>query len=272
MSFITVVAKLFSDNETALRELAGYEANSQVYMLGLQLGRLRTAKEQMELLTAYYNDTLQSLKELDESGICHLLLMLQPDTGVSLDQVEAATDKFSSFMGSSGQLDETDLAQLADVDLASITKEHPAYELLSNYKNYLAQQDFLDRVKELMDLSESLQQGEKLSDEEIKEAKDEKTAHLTAAQKVLALHYLMRWSGIEAGPRQGARHQRFIAALTGISVGTVKEKFPTAEVASRPQHLDNLSALVVLFEAAGALKQAEKIQRDIDFEREERDQ
>lgn len=123
-----------------------------------------------------------------------------------------------------------------------------------------------------MDLVEAHKEGEKLSKEEVAEVNEEKGSHLTAAQKVLAVYYLMRWSGIELGPRQGAKQQRFICALTGISVGTVKEKFPTLSVTGKPYHLDNLKAIVPLFESVGALRLVEKIQSDIAFEQQERSQ
>ena len=274
MSFLIAMSNLLSRHEEALHEVAGYEANSRMVKVTLQLGRLRTAKEQSDLLAGYYNETLETLKELDESGAYQFPLMLQllPDAGMSIEQVSEVTNKFGGFIGMTGLLEQIDFSQIEDVPLNTITADHPAYEILKNYKEYLANQDFLDQIKELMDIAESHKDGEKLSQEEVTEAKHEKTSHLTAAQKVLAIHYLLRWSGIELGQRQGAKQQRFIAALTGISVGTVKEKFPTLNVTGKPYHLDNLKAIVPLFESVGALKQVEKLQTDIQFEEEERAQ
>lgn len=274
MSFLTEAAKLLTRHEDAIHQIAQYEANSLMLKLGLQLGRLRTAKEQLELLTSYYNDTLETLKELDEGGAYQFPLMIQmlPESGMSLEQVAEVTDKFGSFIGMTGQLEQVDFSQIEHVALNAIPIDHPIHVILKIYKEYLTQQDFLDRIKELMDMSEAHNEGEKLSAEELTEVKDEKVGHLTAAQKVLAIHYLMRWSGIQLGLRQGARQQRFISALTGISVATVKEKFPTLSVTGKPYHLDNLKAIVPLFESVDASKLVEKIQSDIAFELEERSQ
>ncbi len=272
MRFLIKAAELLTRHEEALHQIAEYEANSLILKLGLQLGRLRTAKEQLELLTLYYNETLAVLKGLDESGAYQFPLMLQmlPDAGMDVEQLSDVVNKFGSFIGVTGQLEQIDFSQIESVELNAIPIDHPVYEILKSYKEYLTQQDFLERIKELMDLSEAHNDGEKLSPEELKEVKDEKGSHLTAAQKVLALYYLMRWSGIELGQRQGARQQRFISSLTGISVGTVKEKFPTLNVTGKPYHLDNLKAIVPLFESVDASKLVEKIQSDIAFEQEER--
>ncbi len=274
MGFLIEAAKLLARHEEALHQVAEYEANSLMLKLGLQLGRLRTAKEQLDLLTSYYNEALDALKELDESGAYQFPLMLQmlPESGMDVAQLSDVINRFGSFIGITGQLEQIDFSQIESVELNAIPADHPVYVILKGYKNYLTQQDFLERIKELMDLSEAHNDGEKLSPEEVKEVKDEKVSHLTAAQKVLAIYYLMRWSGIELGQRQGARQQRFIAALTGISVGTVKEKFPTLSVTGKPYHLDNLKAIVPLFESVDAAKLVEKIQSDIVFEQEERGQ
>ena len=274
MGYLIKAAKVLAHHEEALHQIAEYEANSLMLKLGLQLGRLRTAKEQLELLTLYYNETLAALKGLDESGVYQFPLMLQmlPDAGMDVAQLSDVIARFGSFIGVTGQLEQIDFSQIENVELNAIPSDHPGYEILNSYKEYLTQHNFLERIKELMDLSEAHNEGEKLSPEELKEVKDEKVSHLTAAQKVLALHYLMHWSGIELGQRQGARQQRFISALTGISVGTVKEKFPTLNVTGKPYHLDNLQAIVSLFESVDAPKLVEKIQSDIAFEREERDQ
>ncbi len=200
------------------------------------------------------------------------MLQMLPDLGMGVEQVSEVTDKYGGFIGITGQLEQIDFSQIEGVELRAIPSEHPAHEMLKNYKDYLSWQSFLEKVVELMDWAEAHQNGDKLSPEEVKEVKDEKTNHLSAAQKVLALYYLMRWSGIELGQRQGARQQRFIAALTGISIGTVKEKFPTLSVTGKPYHLDNLKAIVPLFESVDASKLVEKIQTDIQFEQDERSQ
>ena len=274
MSFLTEIAKLLSRHELALHEVASYEANSRMIKLSLQLGRLRTAKEQLDLLTTYYNETLEVLKGLDENGTYQLPLILQmlPESGTDVEQVSDVVGRFGSFIGVTGQLEQIDFSQIENAELNAIPVDHPAYDILKSYKEYLANQDFLDRIMELMDLAEAHKDGDKLSKEEVAEVKEEKGSHLTAAQKVLAIYYLMRWSGIELGLRQGAKQQRFISALTGISVGTVKEKFPTLSVTGKSYHLDNLKAIVPFFESVGALKLVEKIQSDIAFEQEERGQ
>ena len=89
MGFLIEAAKLLARHEEALHQIAEYEANSLMLKLGLQLGRLRTAKEQLELLTSYYNDALDALKELDESGAYQFPLMLQmlPDAGMDVEQL-----------------------------------------------------------------------------------------------------------------------------------------------------------------------------------------
>lgn len=268
------MSHLLARHEAALHEVAAYEANSMMLKLSLQLNRLRTVKEQLELLTSHYHQTLDTLKSLDESGAYQFPLMIQmiPSSTKSIDEVSEVTNKFGGFIGLTGQLEQIDFSQIQDLPLNAIPSEHPAYDILKSYKEYLINQDFLERVKELMDQAEAHKEGEKLSPEEVNEVKDEKIIDLTAAQKVLALHYLMRWSGIESRERQGAKQQRFISALTGISAGTVKEKFPTLSVTGKPYHLDNLKAIVPLFESVGALKLAEKLQSDISFEQEERGQ
>ena len=91
-----------------------------------------------------------------------------------------------------GQLEQIDFSQIESVELNAIPTDHPVYAILKGYKEYLTQQDFLERIKELMDLSEAHGDGEKLSQEEVSEVKKEKGSHLTAAQKVLAVYYLMR--------------------------------------------------------------------------------
>ncbi len=274
MSFLTEIAKLLSRHESAVQEVASYEANSRMIKVGLQLGRLRTAREQLDLLTVYYNETLGVLKDLDENGTYQLPLILQmlANSGTGIEQISDVVEKFGTFIGVTGQLEQIDFSQIESAELNAIPAEHPAYDILKSYKEYLANHDFLARITELMDSAEAHKDGEKLSQEEVAEVKDEKGAHLTAAQKVLAVYYLMRWSGIELGPRQGAKQQRFISALSGISVGTVKEKFPTLSVTGKPYHLDNLKVIVPLFESVGALKLVEKIQSDIQFEQEEREQ
>ena len=274
MNFLTAISSLLVRHQDALGEVAEYEVNSRMLKLGLQLGRLRTAKEQSELLHSYYAESLKQLDSLDDSGAYQLPLMLQmlPDSGVDIAQVSEVLSKFGSFIGLTGQLDQMDFAQFETTELNAIPSDHPAYAILTSYKDYLVYQDFLDRIKELMDLSDAYRDGEKLSQTDVTEVREEKASHLTAAQKTLAVYYLMRWSGIALGPRQGAKQQRFIAALTGISVGTVKEKFPSLSVTGKPYHLDNLKALVPLFESVGALNLVEKIQSDIAFEQEEREQ
>ena len=274
MSFLIAITKVLSQQEQALSEVAEYETNSRMLTLSLQLGRFRTIGEQLELLTSHYKEAIDALKELDKQGTPHFLLMNEalPQAEMTVEQVSETVAKFSGFIGVTGQLEQIDFSQIDGLALGAIPTDHPVYEILKNYKDYLAWQSFLEKVTALMDWAEAHQNGEKLSPEEVKEVKDEKVSHLTAAQKVLALHYLMRWSGIELGQRQGAKQQRFIAVLTGITVGTVKEKFPTLAVTGKPYHLDNLKAIVPLFESVGALKQVEKIQADIRFEQEEREQ
>ncbi len=274
MSFLTEIAKLLSRHELALHEMASYEADGQMNKVTLQLGRLRTVREQLELLASYYNETLGVLKDLDENGTYQLprILQMLPDSGTGVEQISDVVDRFGSFIGVTGQLEQIDFSQIESAEINAIPPEHPAYDILKSYKEYLAHQYFLEQVTELMDLAETHKEGEKLSKEEVEEVKEEKGGHLTAAQKVLAVYYLMRWSGIELGLRQGAKQQRFISALTTISVGTVKEKFPTLNVTGKPYHLDNLKAIVPLFESVGALRLVEKIQSDIQFEQQERGQ
>ena len=272
MSFLTEIAKVLSQHGEALSEVAEYETNSRMLILSLQLGRLRTIEEQLELLTSYYKESIAALKALDEKGTPHFMVLNEalPQADVSVEQVSETVNKYGGFIGLTGQLEQIDFSQIEGVPLSDIPSDHPFYEILKNYKDYLSWQAFLEKVTELMDWAEAHRDGDKLSPEEVKEVKDEKVGHLTAAQKVLALYYLMRWSGIELGQRQGARQQRFISALTGISVGTVKEKFPTLNVTGKPYHLDNLKAIVPLFESVDASKLVEKIQSDIAFEQEER--
>ena len=189
---------------------------------------------------------------------------------MSIEDVSAYTDQYAGFIGVSGQLNATDFSNIEQAELKDIPKDHLAFPLLQGYKEYVAGEHFLDRIKELMDLLEANSEGDKLTTEQVKEVKEENGASLTAAQKVLALYYLMRWAGIELGDRQGARQQRFIAALTGIAIGTVKERFPSASVVDKPNHIQNLKALIPLLESINAPKLVEKIQLAISSEEEER--
>jgi hypothetical protein len=124
-----------------------------------------------------------------------------------------------------------------------------------------------------MDLLEGHSGTDKVEAQPLEQPKEAKgnVPTLTTAQKVLALSYLMRWAGISLSERQAARHHRFIAALTGLGSGTVKEKFPSARVEDKPNHLQNLKALIPLFESVSADELVKRLQSEIEFEQEERD-
>lgn len=275
MKFLTAITKLLSRHRAAMQEVGLHEANGMLVKVTMQLNRVRTAAEQRELLNAYYTQTLAKLTELDDLGYPQLPLLSEFIAGgeVDIDQVLRYTEQFSNFIGVTGQLETIDFSGIEGSALNDVPTDHPAYPVLANYKEYIAQEYFLEKVKELMDLlEEEGHMDEKLTATEVQEVKGENVLALTAAQKVLALNNLMRWAGIELGDRQGARQQRFIAALTGLPVGTVKEKFPSASVAGKPNHIQNLRALVPLFESINASALVEKLQSDIQFEREERGQ
>ena len=272
MSPLIAVTKLLARHEQALTDLGLHEANGNLLKVNLQLNRLRTGKEQLELLTQYYTETLAALKSLDDNGYAQLPLLkqLMDQSAISMDEVNAFTEQYAGFTGQTGQLETVDFTSIEQASLSDIPKDHLIYPILQGYKDYAAGEHFLDRIKELMDLLDESSSVNKLTAEQVQEVKEEKSTSLTAAQKVLALYYLMRWAGIELGDRQGARQHRFIAALTGIAVGTVKERFPTGSVTDKPNHIQNLKALIPLFESINAQKLVEKIEAAISLEEEER--
>lgn len=275
MSLLLSITNLLSRHREAIKQLAAQESNNLFLKVSLQLNRLRKADEQRDLLYSYYHDTLETLKELDESGAASLPMLSESlEKGeASPDELNALSEQYLGFAGATEKLSSIDFTAIENAPLSAIPKEHEIYPILFNYREYLAQEYFLERIKELLDLLEGEEhKEEKLSAGEVKEVKDEKVISLTAAQKVLAMAYLMRWAGIELGERQGARHHRFIAALTGISTGTVKEKYPSASVEGRPNHIQNLRAIIPLFESLGSQKLAQKLQAEIELEQERREE
>ena len=75
MSFLTTISKVLAQHEQALNEVAEYETNSRMLTLSLQLGRLRTIEEQIELLTYHYKESIAALKALDEQGVPHFMVL-----------------------------------------------------------------------------------------------------------------------------------------------------------------------------------------------------
>jgi len=272
MEYLESVIYLFKKHQPELIRLASEQASIYAVRLNLQLNRARTSKEQLAILTNFYQEASKILRRFEDNQ-AHLVSFLAEvitATDTPPSELWKIADKFRNIngVGDTPHLDPIIFEEIFNLPLNEIPESHPIMPIFKECMNYFAHQDFFDRISQLMDMLES--DEKKLSAEEIKEVKEEKVISLTVAQKVLTLYKMMKWAGIEPQKGKSSEQQRFIAALTGLRTASIKEKFPTGKNIEKEGHLTNLEALLPLFEAMGALEAVQKIKADIQFERQER--
>lgn len=272
MTAFESIAQLFIKHQSDIAKLATDQANSFVIRLNLQLSRVRTMDEQDKLLHFYYRQALRVLKRFEDRNIHMLPLIVEviPQTEMTLTEFGDASNKFRNIHDVKGYYDDIDFDQIKDLSFGDMPEDHPVFRILKDCKEYFAHWEFFNRINELLDLLAT--QKEKISTEELKTVRDEKVISLTAAQKVLAIHSLLNWLGVRPESGQVASHQRFIASLTGLPANSIKDKFPTGKNLSKEGQKVNLEKLTSLFKSIGAEKLAARIEEDLWYEGQERQQ